>query len=64
MSRAELGGETAAAGAGRQRSLFEAYMSLDHNEPNSYMALERAERQRAPGPGSPRPEIDEPELGL
>ena len=46
------GRRAATAGAGRQRSLFEAYVSLDHNEPNSYMALERAERQRS-GPGSP-----------
>ena len=46
VSRAELGGEAAAAGTGRQRGLGEAYMSLDYNEPYSYMALEWAECQQ------------------
>ena len=64
MSRTELGGEPAAAGTGRQRSLAEAYVSLDPYEPQSYMALERAERQRGIEAGLAAPEIDEPELGL
>jgi len=64
MSRAELGGESAAAGTGRQRGLGEAYMSLDYNEPYSYMALEWAERQHSGGAGLAEPEIDEPELDL
>ena len=59
-SHAELGGEPAAAGAGRQRSLFEAYVSLDHNEPNSYMALDLVDQRRR----GVEAEIDEPELGL
>ena len=65
VSAAELGGPGAEAGTGRKRSLFEAYVSMDHNEPNSYIALDRAgQRQRAAGAGLAEPEIDEPEMGL
>ena len=64
-SRAELGGVDAEAGTGRNRSLFEAYVSLDHNEPNSYMALDLVERRRPVAEaGLAEPEIDEPEMGL
>ena len=60
LSRAELGDEPATAGTGRQRSLFEAYLSLDHNEPNSYIALDRAAQHQR----NLEAEIDEPELEM
>ena len=65
VAAAELGGPGAEAGTGRKRSLFEAYVSMDHNEPNSAAALSRAaERRRAAGARLAESEIDEPELGL
>ena len=64
VSRAELGtAPQLRPEPGRKRSLFEAYLSLDPSEPNSYIALDEAKRRwpvaeaRLAGP-----EIDEPEL--
>ena len=42
------------------RSLFQAYMSLDHNEPNSYIALDRAAQHHR----DIEAQIDEPELEI
>ena len=65
VSGAELDSAGTEAGTGRKRSLFEAYLSMDPNEPNSYMALELADqRQRAATASLAQPEIDEPEMGL